>query len=224
MLLIQTLHVIISPQTNSTQDSLIKPDTEGQQCVRVVAQRGKSMEELGATKLTKLSALSKSSEQLDQLWRYSAGPCGPDRDIRNVSFFAEVRKAQGQDGDWKKEYIKEQAAKEPAIVGQKNTQEQTRNQTQKKSMFKQNSESGEDGSVRTRNSSRSTSPAPSFPSRARVHSGPATDASMSGRPPSETSSNTPSPRGLEASEWEIKSTLSTPTQTKLPLENRCSSG
>lgn len=181
------------------------------------------MEELGASKLTKLSALSKSSEQLDQLWRYSRGPCGLDGDKRNVSFFAEVRKAQGQDGDLKKEYVKEQVAKEPEMVGQKDTQEQTQNQTQKKSVFKQNSESGEDDSVRTRNSSRSTSPALSSSSRVRVHSGPTTDASMTGRPPSETSSQPPSPRGLEAGEREIKSTSATPTQTKLPLENRCSS-
>lgn len=180
------------------------------------------MEELGASKLTKLSALSKSSEQLDQLWRYSAGPCGLDRDKRDVSFFAEVRKAQEQDGDLKKEYVKEQAAKEPEIVGQKNTQEQTQNQTQRKPVLKQNSESGEDGSVRTRNSSRSTSPAFSSSSRVRVHSGTAIDVSMSGRPPSETSSHPPSPRGLEAGEREIKSTSVTPTQTKLPLENRCS--
>lgn len=184
------------------------------------------MEELGASKVTRLSALSKSSEQLDQLWRYSAGPCGLDRDERSVSFFAEVREARGQYGDRKKEYVKEPGAKEPEIVGQKNIQEQTQNQTQKKSFFKQNSESGEDASVRTRNSSRSTSPASSFSSRARVHSGfpgPATDASMSGRPPSETSSNPPSPRGLETGEREIKSTSSTPTQTKLPFENMSSS-
>lgn len=177
------------------------------------------MEELGASKLTKLSALSKSSEQLDQLWRYSAQPCGLDRDKRNVSLFAEVRKTQGQDGD---EYVKEQAAKEPEIVDQKNTQEQAQNQTQKKPVLKQDSESGEDGSVRTRNSSRSTSPAFSSSSRVRVHSGTAVDVSMSGRPPSETSSHPPSPRGLEAGEREIKSTSVTPTQTKLPLENRCS--
>lgn len=184
------------------------------------------MEELGTSKLTRLPALSKSSEQLDQLWRYSTGPGGLDRDKRNVSFFAEVRKAQGQDRDRKKEYLTEQAAKEPEVVGQKNTQVQTQNQTQKKSLLKQNSEPREDASEGTRNSSRSTSPASSSSSRARVQSGsygPVADVSMYGRPPSETSSNPPSPRGLETGEREIKSSSSTPTQTKLPCENRPSS-
>ncbi len=187
------------------------------------------MEELGASKLTRTSALSKSSEQLDQLWRYSTGPGGPDRDKRSVSFFAEVREAQGQDRGRKKQYVTGQAGKEPEIVGQKNTQGQTQNQTQKKSLLKQNSEPGEGATAGTRNSSRSTSPASCSSSRARVHSGPpefhspVTDEFRSSRPPSETSSNPPSPRGLETSEREIKSTSSTPTQTKLPFENRPSS-
>lgn len=170
------------------------------------------MEELGVSKLTRLPALSKSSEQLDQLWRYSTGPGGP-----------EVREAQGQDRDGKKEYVMEQVAKEPEIVVQKNTQGQTQNQTQKKSLLKQNSEPREDASEGTRNSSRSTSPASSSSSRARVQSGsygPVADVSMYDRPPSETSSNPPSPRGLETGEREIKSSSSTPTQTKLPPENR----
>ncbi|XP_044079517.1 protein Shroom1 isoform X2 [Siniperca chuatsi] len=219
-----------SPQKDTTEDPIIKPAPEGQQRVRVVAQRGKSMEELGASKLTKLSALSKSSEQLDQLWRYSTGPGGPARDKRSVPFFAEVREAQGQDRGRKKQYVTEQAGKEAEIVGQKNTQGQTQNQTQKKSLLKQNSEPGEDAIVGTRNSSRSTSPASCSSSRARVLSGPSGshgpvthDDFRSSRPPSETSSNPPSPRGLETSEREIKSTSSTPTQTKLPFENRPSS-
>lgn len=187
------------------------------------------MEELGASKLTRPSALSKSSEQLDQLWRHSSGSGGPDRDKRSVSFFAEVREAQGQDRGRKKQYVTEQAGQEAEIVGQKNTQGQTQNQTQKKSLLKQNSEPGEDATVGTRNSSRSTSPASCTSSRAKVHSGspgshdPVTDEFRSSRPPSETSSTPPSPRGLETNEREIKSTLSTPIQTKLPCENRPSS-
>ncbi|KAI3373841.1 hypothetical protein L3Q82_022424 [Scortum barcoo] len=217
-----------SLQKNATEDSLKKtqaPAPEGQQCVRVVAQRGKSMEELGASKLTRTSTLSKSSEQLDQLWRYSTGPGGPDRDKRSVSFFAEVREAQGQDTGRKKQYVIEQVGKETEPVGPKNTQGQTHNQTQKKSMVKQNSEPVEDATVGKRNSSRSTSPTSCSSSRARVHSGP---PGFHGTvpdelKPSETSSNPPSPRGLETSEREIKSTSSTPTQTKLPFENRSSS-
>lgn len=187
------------------------------------------MEELGASKLTRLSALSKSSEQLDQLWRHSTGLEGPDRDKRSVSFFAEVREAQGQDRGRKKPYVTEQAGQEAEIVGQKNTQGQTQNQTQKRSLLKQNSEPGEDATVGTRNSSRSTSPASCSSSRARVRSrspgshDPVTDEFRSSRPPSETSPNPPSPRGIETSDRETKSTSSTPTQTKLPFENRRSS-
>ncbi|XP_042287682.1 protein Shroom1 isoform X1 [Thunnus maccoyii] len=223
-----------SPQNNLTEDPLVTSVPEGHQRVRVVAQRGKSMEELGASKLTRPSALSKSSEQLDQLWRHSSGSGGPGGDKRNVSFLAEVREAQGQERGRKKQYVLDQAGKE---VGRKNTQGQTQNHTQKKSPLKQNSEpalcSVEDAgpftTAGTRNLSRSTSPASCSSSRARVHSaspgshGPVTDEIRSSRPPSETSSNPPSPRGQETSEREIKSTSSTPTQTKLPCEKRLSS-
>ncbi|XP_034405744.1 protein Shroom1 isoform X2 [Cyclopterus lumpus] len=226
------------PQTNATEDSLIKPATEEslikpapevQQRVRVVAQRGKSMEELGASKLTRTSAMSKSSEQLDQLWRDSTRPAGPDGDKRSVSFFAEVREAQWQDRERKKQTVMEQAGKEQEVVGQKSTQGQTQNQTQKRSLLKENSEPGVEATVGTKNSSRSTSPASCYSSRARVHSGspgshgPVTDDFRSSRPPGETSADPPSPRYLETSDREIKSTTSTPTQTKLPCENRPSS-
>ncbi|XP_075958628.1 protein Shroom1 isoform X1 [Anarhichas minor] len=219
-----------SPQTNATEDSLTKPAAEVQQRVRVVAERGKSMEELGASKLTRPSALSKSSEQLDQLWRDSTRPVGPDGDKRGVPFFAEVREAQGPDRGRKKQNVTEQVGKEPEIVGQTSTQGQTPNQTQKRSLLKENSEPGEDATVGTKNPSRSTSPASCYSSRARVHSGspgshgPVTDGFRSSTPASETTSDPPSPRCLETSEREIKSTTSTPTQTKLPCENTPSSG
>ncbi|XP_071316741.1 protein Shroom1 isoform X2 [Trachinotus anak] len=209
-----------SPQKNATEDSVVKPVSEGQQRVRVVAQRGKSMEELGTLKLTRLSAMSKSSEQLDQLWRHSTGPGGLERDKRSVSFIAKVKEAQGQERSSKKQYLREEAGKEAEIVGQKNSQGQIQNQTQKKPQLKQNSEPREDATEGTRNSSRSTSPASCSSSRARVPSGshgPVTDELRSSRPPSETS-NPPSPTGLETSEREIKS--SNPAQTKLPCENR----
>uniref|UniRef100_A0A3Q0RV08 Shroom family member 1 n=1 Tax=Amphilophus citrinellus TaxID=61819 RepID=A0A3Q0RV08_AMPCI len=87
--------------------------------VRVISQRGKSMEELGASRLTKLPALSKSSEQLDHLWRYSSEAGGSDRDKRSISNFAEEREAQGQERKRKKQSVSEQTGKEPEIVGQK---------------------------------------------------------------------------------------------------------
>lgn len=209
-----------SPQTNITED---KPAPEGQQHIRVVAQRGKSMEELGASKVGRPSALSKSSEQLDQLWRSSTGPGGPDRDI---SFIAEVGAAKVQERGKKKQHQMEQEAKEPEIVVQKKTQGHTQNQTQKQSLLKQNSEPQEDATVGTRNSSRPTSPASCSSFRARIHSGspgshsPVTDEFKGSRLPNESASNPPSPRGPETGERELKSTSSTPTQTKLPCENR----
>lgn len=181
------------------------------------------MEELGATKLTQLSALSKSSEQLDQLWRHSTGIEEPDREKRSVSYFAEVREAQGQERGKKKSFVSEH---EMEPVSQKNTQGQTQNQTQKKSLMKQNSEPEHNATLGTRNSSRSTSPTSCSSTRARVRSaspgshGLVIDEFKTSRPSSETSSNPPSPRGLEISKKEIKSTLSTPTQTKLLCENR----
>ncbi|XP_068457278.1 protein Shroom1 isoform X2 [Clinocottus analis] len=211
----------------ATEDALIKAAPEAQQRVRVVAQRGKSMEELGASKLTRPSAMSKSSEQLDQLCRDSTRPAGPDGDKRSVSFFAEIREAKGQDQGRKKQTATEQAGKEPQVVGQKCTQGLTQNQTPKRSLSKENSEPSDEATVGTINSSRSTSPASCYSSRARVHSGspashgPVTDEFRSSRPPSETSSDPPSPRCLETSEKEIKSTTS--TQTKLPCEKRPSS-
>lgn len=212
-----------SPQQNATEDPFVKPAAKGQQYARVVAQRGKSMEELGASKFARPSALSKSSEQLDQLWRSSTGPGGPNRDI---SFITEVSEAKGQERGRKKQHLMDQEAKEPEIVVQKNTQGQMHNQTQKKSPLKQNSEPQENATVGTRNSSRPTSPASCSSSRARIHSGspgshsPVTDEFRGSRTPTESTSNPPSPRGSETSEREIKSTSSTPTQTKLPCENR----
>nr|XP_019952855.1 PREDICTED: protein Shroom1-like [Paralichthys olivaceus]XP_019952856.1 PREDICTED: protein Shroom1-like [Paralichthys olivaceus]XP_019952857.1 PREDICTED: protein Shroom1-like [Paralichthys olivaceus]XP_019952858.1 PREDICTED: protein Shroom1-like [Paralichthys olivaceus] len=215
-----------SPQKNTTENPSVKPVSERQPYARVVAQRGKSMEELGALKLTRPSALSKSSEQLDQLRRQSTGPGGPEVDKRSFSFIAEVREAQRLERGRKKQYLTELAGKEPEIIGQKNTQGQIHNQTQKKSLMNQSSEPGENTTLVTSNSSRSASPASCSSSRARVHSGshgyhdPVTDEFRSIRPPSETSSNPPSPRGLETSEGEIKSTWSTPTQKKVPCENK----
>ncbi|XP_060941364.1 protein Shroom1 [Limanda limanda] len=215
-----------SPQKNTTENPSVKPVSESQPSARVVAQRGKSMEELGALRLTRPSALSKSSEQLDQLWRQSTGPGGPEVDKRSFSFIAEVKEAQRLESGRKKQYLPEQAGKEPEIIGQKNAQGQIHNQTQKRSQMSQSSEPGENTTLVTSNSSRSTSPASCSSSRVRVHSGspgslgPVTDEFRSIRPPSETSSNPPSPRGLETREGEIKSTSSTPTQTKVPCENK----
>ncbi|XP_034062540.1 protein Shroom3 [Gymnodraco acuticeps] len=202
-----------SPQMHASEDSSLKPAPEGQQRVRVVAQRGKSMEELGASKLPRPSAMSKSSEQLDQLWRDPTEPGGPVKDKRSVSFFAEVRETQGLVRGGMKHNVTGQ--KETAIVGQG----QTQNQAHIKSVSRQSSETEESASA-----SRSSSPASCrTPSGSPGSHGPVTDEVRSSRPPSETPPDPPSPRCPETSEREIKSTSSTPTQTKLPCENRPSS-
>lgn len=194
-----------SSQKDAEEEASVDPAPEDQQRVRVVAQRGKSMEELGASKLPKLSySLSKSSEQLDQSWRNSTDP---------------VREAQGKERGRKKQYVLEQTEKEA-------TQGQAQNQTQKKPLLKWNSEPGD---ATTGTTSRSTSPtSSSSSSRARVQSspgyhGPVTEEFRSSRPPSETSSNPSSPRGLEISESELKPASSSPVQTKPPCESRPSS-
>lgn len=195
-----------------------KAVAEGRQRARVVAQRGKSMEELGASKITRLPAISKSSEQLDQL--RSMNPVGFNGEKRAVSVFANARQAQGQERDTRPDYLTRQSA-EPESV--QVTQGQTPNQTQRRCSLKQQPEPGEDPSLATRNSSRSTSP--TLPSSFSVHvlSGPhgsVSDPPTSSRPPSETLSNPPSPRGLETSECESKPTSPSPTQTRPPCESR----
>ncbi|KAM4726153.1 protein Shroom1 isoform 2-T5 [Anableps anableps] len=173
-----------SCQKNEAEEPSEKRVSEGQQRSRKVGQRGKSMEELGASKITKVSAMSKSSEHLDQLWRNSPEPAGD----RSASHFAEDRDARRQE-----------TRKEAEYVGQNNSQGQSQHQTQKHSLEKQSSEQGEN-TTGEMSSGRSITPA-------------------SSGEPSETFSNPPSPRGQKISEWEIKSTCSTPTQTKLHCES-----
>uniref|UniRef100_A0A1A7Y837 Shroom family member 1 n=1 Tax=Iconisemion striatum TaxID=60296 RepID=A0A1A7Y837_9TELE len=191
------------------EKSSVKQIPEGQQRARKVAQRGKSMEELGASKPTKIEAMSKSSEQLDKLSRNWS--LGLERQERSASNFAEERNLQQREN---------QKDKEPEIVGQKNTQGHVQNQIQKPPLLKQSSEHGQDGTKGERSSSRSNSPTSTSFSRARVHSASpgshvaVADEFRSERSPSENLSNPPSPRGQNISEKEMKSTSSTPTRTK----------
>ncbi|KAF7670430.1 hypothetical protein LDENG_00199790 [Lucifuga dentata] len=216
-----------SIQTNASQDSLTRPAPEGQQHVRVVAQRGKSMEELGASKLTKTCALSKSSEQLDQLWRHSTGPgavLGWDREKRSVSVFGEIQggKAQGQERGRKNHCFSEQAGDEQEIVEQQNIQELMQNQTQKKSVFKQDSElaqgsreeAGPLTTEGTKNLSTSTPSASS--SRARVSNG---SAGSHGSTPSASSSRARVSNGSAGSHGSITNEVKpkgSPSETYSP--------
>ncbi|XP_019728878.1 protein Shroom1 isoform X2 [Hippocampus comes] len=213
-----------SSETCSVQKSVsaaLSSTSEAPHQIRVIAQRGKSMEELGASKLTKMSTLSKSFEQLDQTCQ----------DVRNVSLFAEVREAQGKESGRKK-YGPNPVAKETHFSDMKG---QAQIDTQKKSNLKQNSDSvpvdGEDIELKSttgrRSLSRSHSPTScSFSRGKRQSSGsrsPPTDKFLSGKPPIEAHSFPHSPGGQETSEREARSILSSTTQIKPSCENRPSS-
>lgn len=200
---ILVLLVCVSLQIHSTEESLKKAVAEGQRRALVVAQRGKSMEELGTSKITRLPVISRSSEQLDQL-RSSDGPAPFSRETREVS-----ARGQGRDGNAEDVPQQEEPGTGPI------TQGHTPNQTQRRS----NPDPGEDLCVPTRASSGSTSP--TSPSSWRISPLPASHSLPSSRPPSETLSNPPSPRGLEAGEGGSRSVPLSPTQTKAPCESRC---
>jgi len=187
-----------------------------QQRLRVVAQRGKSMEELRAWKLARPSAMSRSSEQLDRLWRdppRAAGPAGPagrhHGGERSLPVFA--GEAQGRDRERREPTGTERAGQEPEVGGQRST----RGPTQKRSPLKENSEPGVDATAATKSWSSSASPASCCSSRSRVQSGsrcPVADELGSGRRPGETSADPPSPGGLETRDGAIRSTASTRTE------------
>ncbi|KAM9539484.1 protein Shroom1 isoform 1-T1 [Salvelinus alpinus] len=94
---------------------------EGQR-VRVVAQRGKSMEELGMSQVSHPPVLNKSSEQLDQLCSRQMGP-GPGQEKRIVSFFSEGQeKAQRQTK--RKHLFKQESA--PQLGSEEDKEEMTK--------------------------------------------------------------------------------------------------
>ncbi|KAK7926308.1 hypothetical protein WMY93_008618 [Mugilogobius chulae] len=189
------------PHKDFTEACPVK--AEGQQPIRVVAQRGKSMEELGTTTFTRPKAFSKSTEQLDQLWRHSTR-LEPDRSSKIVSNTdvkerEEIRLSKSQElvqnQDWQKQ----------------STQGQTK---QKKSPVKQNSEpilGGKDDVLELKDSD--SSPGSCSSARARIHS--------HGAVPNEPWTNPPEcPSGQDPGEREMKSTSSSPSQTKPSYENR----
>uniref|UniRef100_A0A3P9LFY9 Protein Shroom1 n=1 Tax=Oryzias latipes TaxID=8090 RepID=A0A3P9LFY9_ORYLA len=200
-------------QKNAVEESLVKPHSGGPLPVRVAAQRGKSMEELGTSKMTQPCAMSKSSEHLDQLQRISNGPGGPERDEAGASRGGHAKEAQ-----WQERGRKSQAVKEPEFICQKNPQEQIQNQTQKQPLSQQSSV--EDSIAEEKSSSRSCSPPSTSSSHFRAHSaclgphGPLSDGLGSGK------DSILHFRSLD-SDMKIKSTVS---QTNPPCETpSCSS-
>ncbi|XP_056140264.1 protein Shroom1 [Lampris incognitus] len=234
-----------SLQKKSDGESIARTAPEGQRHIRVVAQRGKSMEELGASKLTKSSALSKSSEQLDQL-KCQSNKGGmvtlrQDKEKRRISF---INKGHGEAEEVQEREKNVQMASDKAEqrledgLGKAQAQGRIQNLTRRKFLPKQASEpplgsevvAGPPVSAGAKSSSRSTSPASSSSSQARVHSrSPGSQSSVAEvvgfcRLSSE-ASDPPSPRGRASKEEESKSTSSTPpssNSTKPPNENRLS--
>ncbi|XP_077402603.1 protein Shroom1 [Vanacampus margaritifer] len=197
-----------SSEICSIQNSVsaaVSSTPEAQQQISVIGQRGKSMEELGASKLMKMLALSKSSEQLDQACR----------DVRSASFLAEVKETRGM------ENVLNPAQNQTDISDLKG-------QTQKKSSLKQNSDvapvDGEDIGLKPttgrRTLSRSHSPTSCSSSKGKRQSSgsrsPPTDKFLSSKPPVEAPSHPHSPGGQETSEREARSSLSFTTQIKQP--------
>ncbi|XP_077447552.1 protein Shroom1 [Stigmatopora argus] len=184
--------------------------------IRVVAQRGRSMEELGASKLTRLCALSKSSEQLDQACR----------DVGNSSLLAEVKEAQGMEREWKKHAVN-QVKNETDISDLKGL---TQFHTEKKSILNQTSDpvpvDGEDVDLKPaigkRNLSGSHSPGKRKSSGSRS---PPTDEFLSSKPPFEAPSylHWQAIGGQESIEREVRSTMSATTQIHQPCENQANS-
>lgn len=199
-----------SPQKYSTESSPVK--AEGQQPVRV-AQRGKSMEELGATKLTRPKAFSKSTEQLDQIWRNSPAP-EPERN----KIISHVAKNAQDVTNQETEINKSSVAPD---ISQQHTAQTTQGQpkqTQKKPPIKQKSEPilGSKVEAIGAKDSSNTFPGSSSSTRTRVHSHGAvpSESKPIARAPTEASSNPPSSRGQDP-----PSTPS-PTQTKTVYEKR----
>ncbi|XP_049598510.1 protein Shroom1 [Syngnathus scovelli] len=220
---ISTPHAFQGQNIDDDQESVNSSETcsvhkhmnatpETQQQKRVIAHRGKSMEELGASKITKMSALSKSSEQLDQ----------EGRDMRNLSFFAEVSEAQGNQSGRKK-YPAENQTDVSDLKGQ----------TQRKYILKHNSDpvDGEDIGLKPttgrRSLSRSHSPTSCLSSKGKRQSAgscsPPTDKFLSSKPPIEAPSYRHSPRSQESSEREARSIVSSTTQINPLCENKPSS-
>lgn len=181
-------------QKDLTGHSPVK--AEGQQPVRVVAQRGKSMEELGSAKFTRPKALSKSTEQLDQLWRHSA-QSEPQQSVKSLSNDAQDVTAQ-----------ETSTIVINTVLPQLQSTQGQPNQTQRKPPVKQNSEpilGSNDDDSEDKDKSSST--------RTRI-------LSHGALPTAAWTNPADSLRGQDLGEREMKSTSSSPTQTKSGYENR----
>ena len=200
---------------------------EVQQRVRVVAQRGKSMEELGTTRCSRPAVLSKSSEQLEQLWVPAVRPGRENRSLPSVlndGRLDEMAHLQGL----------EQARQRMETLGLERTQPQklihrvTPSKAGSTSQLGGDEESRPAAQAEVTSLSRAASPASSNFSRVRIPSGtpsshgPTRDEARLSVPGSEPS-HPQSSNGPETRERDIKPTPASPSmlsQARSPKESK----
>lgn len=192
----------------------------GEQRVRVVAPRGKSMEELGTVRYSRPPVLSKSSEQLDQLWN------PPERAGRDR------RKPSGSDSGRCDEMAHlqgvEQARQGLETLGLEKTHRRTASKADSTSQLGADEETRPAVNADAKDSSRSTSPASSNSSRVRIPSGtPSSKGSVRDEArlsvPGSESPDLQSPSGPQTRERDVKSTSASPSlisQARSPKESK----
>lgn len=201
-----------SEQASVGEESMAWPAARDvQQHVRVVAQRGKSMEELGTLRCSRPPVLSKSSEQLDQLW---SPPARPGREKRKPpSFFDGERRDVLQGLEQARQGLETLGLEKTLTLGgEKQTHRETLSKADSTSQLEGDEETRPaNANAEAKDSSRSASPASSNCPRIRILSstpssqGSVRDEARLSVPGSE-SSDPQSPSGPETREREIKST------------------
>ncbi|KAG7256764.1 hypothetical protein CRUP_014338 [Coryphaenoides rupestris] len=209
-----------SSPANAMETQSSEQASVGEQRVRVVAQRGKSMEELGTVRCSRPPVLSKSSEQLDQLWN------PPERAGRDR------RKPSGSDsGRWDETaHLRgvEQARQGLETLGLEKTHRRTASKAGSTSQLGADEETRPAVNADARDSSRSTSPASSNSSRVRIPSGtPSSKGSVRDEArlsvPGSESPDLQSPSGPQTRERDVKSTSASPSlisQARSPKESK----
>ncbi|CAL8302620.1 unnamed protein product [Gadus morhua 'NCC'] len=219
-------------ETQRSEPGLVAEDArpaapEVQQRVRVVAQRGKSMEELGTMRCSRPPVLSKSTEQLEQFWDPAVRSGRENRSLPSVLDDGRLDKMAHLQG-------LEQARQSMETLGlerarpQKWTHKRTPSKASSNSQLGADEESSPAAHAEAKSLSRSDSPASGNCSRYRIPSGtPSSHGSVwdEGRlsVPGSEPSDPQSPNGPESRERGIKSTpanLSVLSQAKSSKDSK----
>ncbi|CAL8365660.1 unnamed protein product [Lota lota] len=218
-----------SEQGRAGEESAARPAAlEVQQRVRVVAQRGRSMEELGTMRCSRPPVLSKSSEQLDQLWDPAVRPEREKRSLPSVlddGRLDEMAHLQGLEQARQRMETLGLEKTQP-LGGQKWTHRRTISKAGSISQLGVDEDTRPAAHAEAKDLSRSASPASSKFSRIRIPSGtPSSHGSVwdEGRlsVPGSESSDPQSPNGPETRERDFKLTSASPSllsQARAPKE------